>query len=953
MSSINGNGPIQSGSPASPSNPYGIQSSPLTFNDAIFTSQVQASIPPPPSSDIPLIKYYGQISEAQLQQALQEILTNFENATALSGMWKDAQDQAIALRSFINQIYAYVYLQQQVINNDNIDGQVNTLNQALTNYNTGVPNDILQTQLMNDAISAFNQAQNDYNTALQTHGAAVTAQQQAQNTYNTALQTWQAALEAFNSGQITDLSGPQAAFEAAQATFNAAQAGFSAEEASYNAALLNYQSALSTFQSAQTAFNAYAAARNPAIIAANQAIDQWNTFATAENIKITKLNDIRATLTPPLPPLPLAPILNNIPLLQTVSAPGISPLQQQIEQRIQQYNAGVTSTNTSLNSSLNPLINLINSTYALSLPNVPDLQPMNDIPLLAFGSDVPSLPTPTTINPINYSAPGFVDVITIYLEPRLVLIGLLKQSNEAAISFSNFTDARNDTSRVRDFAGQQNTLGGPGAGVSLTTLGRNAINTSPFLDQILSKQLYESIINEYGQRSASALVDWASALSVRLLAQSGLTAAGPGNKILDKTVYDNIKGHSAFNVAVSLGFLKQISNVTSGNFLPQSVLGFINNEPDLSNLSAAQKAELANLISGDISKNMLLIGLSDIARSLNLPGLTPQILAISTGLNTNEGLAALNNQVLAGVALSQALGKAFELSNAATDAISKAVLDQSIRTNAELEKTVLISSLQGELAGAGVPATAAQINEIADAVMLEIIHVRQQQQELQKDAFRHEVAFGLQQAQNLSGDDALKIVNRLFNPISGLNDLSQAALTLLPKQGLTDAETASIVNQARSAYLAKEPSANPLSSFALQTVGAPGQIEGQFTAALNNALSPSIGVEKAKDVTSAYAGLLFSSPTSVLDTLQAIYRHEIQHQVKNLNRKEADVQLDQFVQANKLYSDPGNYLEKITSPAKTFLAISSVGGPSMQGTSSIDNTLGPNLHYRHPTDIAV
>lgn len=936
------------------SNPFGPLTSPLTFNDAVFASQAKAVIIPV-DAQIPLLKYVSAISAAQLQQALQELLTNLENATALNGMWRDAQDQAAALRDFITKIYGYLFTQNEVINDDNITGQENIINQEITTYNNAVNQpggDKDQVQQMNDAIAAFNAAQGAYNQALQTHGGAVIAQQAALNAYNAALQDWNNALAAYNaSGGTTDLSAAQAAFSAAQSTFDSAQASFNSEEASYATALSDYQGASDTFHAAQTNYNAYATARNADIAQTNQAIDNWNAFATLENVKIAKLNAVRATLTPPLPPLPQLPTVPHVQPLGLVSDPGISPLQNQIEQNIQNYNTQATSINNSITGTVNPLIDLINGTYGTSLTDVPGVAGMPDIPLLPLGS-VPTLPTPTTLNPIIYTPPSFIDVITIYLQPRLALISKLAQANASANLFSQYLEnVTSNLKNIRDFAGRENFISNTGASVNMTTLGRQATASSPYLEQILSKQVNDAITNQYGARVASPIVDWAGSLSVRLLAHSGLTAAGPGNKILDKTVYDNIKGHSAFNVAISLGFLKQISNVTSSEFLPQSVLGYINGDPTLSNLSQTQKDDLVALISGDVSKNLLLIGLSDVARNLQMPGLTPQLLAILAGIQDTNALSSLNNQLLEST-LSEEIGKLFELSNQATDAISQAALQQSQREDAELEKSTLVSSLQNSFSQAGVPVEPndPRINEIADAVILQILANKQKQEELKVDAFRREIAFGIQQSRNVDESEAFKTANRIATP-SNLANLSHQALQLLPRQGLTDAEIEVVLGKARAAYLAKEPSANPLSSYSLERVGTTQELGSLFKTNLQDALTDAIGTQKAKDVASSYAGLIFSSPNSVLDTLQDIQRRDRETRDVKISDRKKDALNESFATADKLYLHPGAYLEKLVSPAKLLLALGASGGPSMQGATFMDNNLGRTGHYKTPTSI--
>lgn len=944
-------------SPATgPLNPFGPQQTPLKISDAAFTSQQTVEIQPI-DAGVPLISFLKTLRSNETAALLAALLNKLQNATILNHMFQDAVDQAVVLRQFINEIYAYNRLQEQIINQDNIPGHETTLNNALDDYNLGVPTDDAEVQQMNDATTAFNAAQSDYNSALQTYSTAITSQQSAQSTYNTALQQYDAALQAYKDGtdpNPADLQTAQATFQAAQADFNNAQAAFDGASAAFTTAQTTYQAALTTFDAAKDLFNAYAAIRNPQIQVTNAAITAWNTYATAENAKITQLNLTRATLTPPLPPIALLPILDPINLLPIIQDPTIDPLQTQIEQNITDYNGSASGSNNLIDNEINPLIAFINGSGfnpPLTFP-ISDLTPIPDLTQFPFSSTpLSTIPLPVEIPDVNATGPVFVDVITLYLEPRLVLLHLLKQSNDSYQQGSDFIDNVNDTSRVKDLTGRRNFQGGVTAGVGLTTISKKAVLASPYIGSILSKHLYEALINEFGAPAGGALVDQIGAATVRLLSFIGIASAGPGNNIINQFTLGNMNGESIINVAVSLGFLKQVTTLTSGEFLPKNVTAILENEPFFNTLAADQKADLVKLISGDISNTLLQIALSDLARTLALPGLTPQILANVNNASNNSALAALGGQLYATSELAQYLAAQFIIG----EDLSKEISKQAILTAVEQQGMDLNGAIAGaavaQLSAAGVTlgpnAKELILQKIADIIHeVEISFLKHKA--FQREAFAIQLAKGLIHIQNVDESEAHKVANRIAEGASSLDSLRQTALNLLPKQGVTEAEAQTIINAASNAYLNLEPSQNPMSIETAKRIASPAELALIFKNYVASALSPVVSNPKALSVAENYGNLIFTDPNGVLNTLATIH-HDRQLKIREL-KNEAN---DQYLEATKLYRDPGTFLASLTSPIKALLATGAVSGPSLQGATFMDNNQGKTGHYQRPLDIAV
>lgn len=930
--------------PVGPNNPYAGHPGQVQFNDGAFTSQASMSIPQPASADMPLLSYYGDLSATQLAAQLQEFLANFQNATKLNGMFKDAADQAASLRQFINQIYDYERIQNQ-INQDNIEGHETTLNNAYDQWNAGVAADAAQVSAMNAAIAAFNAAQGSYANSLQAYNNVVLSHQQAQQTYNTALEQYNAALEAFQSGADPDpahLQAAEANFNAAKTTFDASQANFDAAQASFDAAKVTYQDALATYQAAKANYQQYVSTRGVAMIQVNAAISNWNAFAAQENLKIQDLNETRAQLSPPLPPLPLMPIISPVSL-PNAPDPTTDPLQFEVQANIQNYNVAANGTNNTLNNQTNPTIAAINAsgfTPPLTYP-VTNLSQMAALTLFPFNSNgLPAMTVPSPLAHINVSAPPLVDVIAIYLEPRLVLLGILEQSRNSAELSSDFIDNRMGVGlKIPDFAGKENTQGSQGGGVALNTLGKKGIASDPHLSSILGKQFYESVINRYGVPAGSALVSYSGALLPRLLTYLGLASAGPGNDLINPLSY-GAKALSTLNVATSLGFLKQITSLTSSEFLKQNVMGVMESDPDLSSLDASQKQELAKLVAGDLANGLLQVGLSSVARSLDMPGLTPQIIANISGQTSDEAVPVVGRQLYLESILGVKLQQELNLSADQVNIVTKEGIQGLMTVGGGMAYDALTDSIVSQLNGLGLsgPATAEQVKKAVGEFALqqqqdqgaEVLHLFQM--------FRDAVSSGLQRMQGLSDSEADKIAGRIVGQGDTLDTIRQRAQNILPKHGLTDAEAADIIAKASQAYADGQD--NPLTSFTLSRVGSLTELSQVFAKGISDALSPVIGETKALAEAENYGRLVFTSPNSVTSTLEAIH-HEQKQRINTLDNRE----VDQFKEAMKLYQDTGDW----TSPAKALLATSAVGGPSLQGTTSAER----QTTRRPPMDIPV
>ncbi|MGK5594177.1 MAG: hypothetical protein ACSNEK_02335 [Parachlamydiaceae bacterium] len=923
------------------------------FDTSVFdtTTVINIATPTSQTPTLSLADFYKAVNNASMEQRHQDYTDAFNDATALSKMWQDAIDQATALRDYINQIYTYVYLQKDILSFD-YTGLKNAINGAINDYNTGVAADQAQVQLLNDAINNYNNSKNAYLSSLQTYNTALANQQAALNSYNTALNAWNGALADYQNGLIdaATLESFRTQFETAQASYNSANSDLLAAKNAYDTASSHYAAASTALTTAKDNYNAYVQTRASSVDALNEAIDTWNTNATAINAKIAELNILRAKLDPPLPELELMPIIGDVNAIEPFVMPdeSISSLVGDTNQKINDYNT-LAATSQSLITTINNKIDVINAngyTPALTYPqDVPELQ--NIVGLNVVTGDIPEVEMPNLASPVSYTPPTYIDVLTIYLEPRLTILERLKESKQSADNFEKFIDNLNQKVPPTVSGGVGASTAGSLGAVNTTETLRN-----PFIDSILSKENFEAFFNIYGVPIGSALVDQIGASSARLLSLMGLSSAGPANTIVNQGAFGGVGSDKAVNTAVALGLVKQIANVTNSDFIKQSILNFMGNDSALSNLTDQQKEELAGLLAGSVNASFMQIALNEVARSLSLPGLNTQIQANVAGYASQEASTPLGHELYAKTLLAQQLEQQFNLQHEDAMSVGENVLARIFTGEAlspqELQ-TSIASAVQAQFAQAHLDNNLqARANEFADAVIQQIIFNKNQQLETQKDAFRHAIIDGLQRIQGLDGRESTKIANKITSNSDALASLNQAAAGALPKLGLTESEVNALLASATTAFNARDPLLNPLSSPTLQKMVSSADLATLFKAEVSSALSPVIGNKKALQVAEDYGSLIFTAPNSMMRQLEDIERQERKSVDSLANR-----QFDKYLDLTKMYRDPGAFLEKLTSPAKALLSTGAVGGPSMQGTTSMDNNVGQTGHYKRPTDIPV
>lgn len=929
-----------------------------------FESTTSLSLPLPvgdaSTPRLSLSEFYGSIANAKVGQKLQDFLNQLADPSFRKNLMKFAAEQAAYMTDVITLVYQYDLLSEQ-LTTLNLPDKANSINGALQAYNSTSDNSNITT--LNSATSTYNTAQVSYQSALSSYQNALNTYEGAQTTYNSALTTWQNALSAYQAGTINQaqLQTARGVFDNAKNQFNSAKTTFDSAQTLFDNAKAVWQAAGATYSSAVTTYNTYAASRSGDLAGVNSAISNWNsTFGGASSI-IAKMNTILSTLG--LPPLTSTGALVAYSGLPQVTVPtGPSTLRNSVQADLDQDNALVGSINTNI-AGVSGKVTIINAGGYNPPLTAPSTVATITTPLPATDSNTPAaiLPLTSTLPAsIVFTMPATIDLITVYLAPRLPILEELSSKTTTEQKFQEVQDK----GEVPDQIIGKNSIS---AGIGTSAMGvSNApgIGKSPFLGAILSKQAFEAIFNVYGIPAGSPLIDQLGALYTRVQANAGLASAGPASQILENAVLSGATGRNAVDASVALGNLSILSETAISDELKQAIASLISNDPSLAQLTPSQKNGLLEGVAGEIGASLNKSALNELARALGLPGLMPQILAKLAGIAANDPLASFSQQLYRYVLLAKELTTTFQISEGQASEIiqnalaslppletptpaanSKATGQSAAISQAEndaaQEEVAVEKSIEDQLVKTGL------IREDV-ATKLEKVSIRIDtaiQSELQKSTIAKESAFKtslLKSFAKLELDPVKADLIAAQIPVGTVNNVKN----LLIEKGLSPVEASQAASVAVNATNQKDPLQNPLSSFLIQQLGTTTEMAGLLKGQIVSILSPAVGMRTALDVAENYGSLIFSSANSVTNVLQ-------------VNERRLDA-FSSFVYNARLFENYKDATKSYTSPeladdnplklGKTLLLSGIAGGLSNQGLTSSDNTVGPSANQsKHAT----
>lgn len=566
------------------------------------------------------------------QDQYDAIQANYNNIQATVSADQDAvtadQDQVNADQDQLNADQTTVFADQAFVSKCQkaYDSAKATLDTAQANLNTAQSN-------LNTAQASFNTAQSNLNAAQNTLSAAQSklaadqaAVTQAQNNVTSALNNLNAAKSAVTAAQnadniaIANLNTAKINVDKAQAAYDNAVAQLNADVAFLNAAETAYNNAIQSY-------NNYIIQRNVLITAMEGNIDSFNTAVDASNQATDALNAQRAKMSPPLPPMPKQekPIFNptTIPLMPPApSAPPIPTLATMLPPR------------TLLTAVIPPIV------------PVPSVGQMVDI----------------------FFSPVFTEFQTAFLFSRNQ-----DDIQSAAQEYASYylkgknpfiLPAFISLNPLVSISGASQGVGGDNV---LSTLD-DRLTTKAVNDSIFKAAMESAQLPEYAN-----LKDTLKMSLMHILLDSGLNSAMPALQILASQFSQLDPNSDAIKAAVSLSFTSNILNLVNSDAISSSiakVLGGIS--PELQALQTSNPDAFNNLVaqlSAGFNLTLLDTALTQISIAFGLPGLIPQILANTTGVQTIDAQLAVSP----GARLGDILKNPLSLSSVKAD-LSKALV---------------------------------------------------------------------------------------------------------------------------------------------------------------------------------------------------------------------------------------------------------------------------------------
>lgn len=947
-----------------------------------FSPSIGSILPTPPvdasNPQITMAEFFSSVSSAQLKQMLQDYVNRTTDPKLRQKLLEEIANRSFRIADVINLIVQYrEHLSR--LNQIDIQGKHNDLNNAIADFNSHAAEDTVQVNQMNAAITTYNTAQTNYQNALTTYDSAVATYTGAQANYNASLSTWNTALNNYKNGTITaaQLQAAEVTFNADKATFNTASSvltGVSTTFAVFQAAWVNAKDNLSA---KTTSYNDYVAGRNGDF---QNAVQQYNAALQQALPIINEMAAIQAFL--------FGTSATSTPTdytgagLTPFSAgnPGPDDLRNQVQ--------GTINTSNGTASSINGLIGQVSLTTLLI--NLGGFTPPLTIPPVL--ASIPNLPPGNSnyvLSPVSYNAlppdtfdfTVFTEFDTSFLEIMLNAVNEYNKTSDREDIFQRIVTEEPATFIVNT---TPNSSVGVGSSVSVTAnqASVEGKRENPHLLSSLSKHVFETVLNTYGVPAGSPLIDQTGALVYGYQAALGLISVGEGRAILGDNPASGAQGKAAASAAVALGNVSGIQALISGDQITADITRIVNTDASLAALTPEAKAALIKTLVQEVGATLIKSALNQLAASIDLPGLVSQLLANLTLLT--QGPEPNLQQLTSAVILSQQLAKdlnltkstaerivqnairALNLKNEAItrDAITQAIVDQ-LRADQDRQ-----TALSGESAKSGALSADAEQEQISEEAALdasvhqsvvaaEAASSSRIQAEVEKsnrakqDLFLSTLANGLETHQvdpakirRLLDIYKPTLLNALIGGLIKPNFL-EALTNHLIKLPMTHEEASSVIQTALTKANTKDALLNPLSTFIGHQVLGLTDLSGLFKSQVTNILSPVIGERKALAVAEDYGRLIFADPNS---TIKFLERHE-----KSLSA------LDGYQFNSRVFEDYRNAAQVFINPTaaqgnplhegNVLLLSGQAAGLSFQGTSSVDNALGPLAFTKKPIDM--
>lgn len=894
-----------------------------------------------------LSTYYQTVAASLVLQKAQDILNKLSDIENQQRILQNAINEAATAQSTINDAYTYQELQTQV--NRILNPQKDDLNGYIDGYNMFVTTQAAAAQQLSDAYAIALPQQSAYQDALTTYLPQLNDFNATNAAYADALTAWQSALKEYSLGTIdsTQLETARTVFDQAQTTYNTNWSQFYiTDTAHFSIIASSWVTAEGMLQDAMSTFNTQVNNTNQfSIDLLNAAINRWNTAVSTATPLINQMNLLRAGSLQ-LPPLPLPLIPDQVPpiplvyMMSSTSDPP-DPLTFPVEGGLALYNQNSTTNNVTI-ADINTLISSL-SDYRPRLDAVPIQAPLffGGLPLSNY--TITPIPEMTAIDPYTASSlqiPPLIDTTVIVRAEVAILAVALEgiKKNDTEIDPTNTTKIKKKLTSP---------IGGLLGGVTLNSIANVSYDPHPQSQAIVATQMIDAYFARYGLSVGSPLVDHSHNFLSLIQKNAGLLSAAPAHTLLINSTTPPTD--TALSTATALGLIQVAQSLTESSQLPQAFEQLLNTLPDQVRIPLSE--DLAKVVGG----LLLAEGVEQLAIALGIPGLVPHLLALS-----EEAIPVSNDQLF--VALFTNTLK--QISSQIPESILTTITDR-LATALKEQAPFNIQTFAASLEGISDSTRAQIIQALIDTQQtiqqeraLSEQHAADQLADLIRDALKDNVLIDqatiegiIQQVipeqptapvQQVASEPPTfsppppslfteeSIRPKLFYALIG------AALSTREAAQVTDAVVTKASTEINNPLNTPLAPAVPLSLPILQA---------HLAASITRPLAPVIGEKRAEQVGQDFSARLITSANSVVNMLQE-YRT---NSARLLNLSESQSAIQSYISAFSSFTDPLSAEIHPLRTGRTLLMTGLVGGPGVQGSTSIEH----DPHFKQPISIPI
>lgn len=866
--------------PPSPTSLFGL----LALNDELLASEAVAeSLNPfePGRPRLSIAAYHNRVVSAINQQDAQELINNILNMITMRGIRLNQILLANKLRETLLAAIFYDQLEDEIFDLINVKSDLNEIKSAINTINNRITgqyenwiNDV------RDAAADYNPLANTFNTAQNEFSAAQTA-----------------LFNAWFFGQ--DTTAAEATYNQERSQWFTARQNWNLERNDYNDDRSTYVTRRNTANSTSTGhigwYNNEVDEFNAEIVTHNAILEQAN--ALGEELNNSGLSDQTIEDFEPIPPAEHADNLDGAP-----PHVGFPP----------QFNSAPPNA-------AQMLAQLDAQTFTF--------YPVVTVATISNAS-LPDFPSTVSTDAADYdlrSRKGSEFIKEQFINPILKLLSDSARLNEILtgdIAFNEF-DAQLLIAFARSTtfdgfplpdsnSGEETSSGGS---ITLLTL-RADSGFNPFFDELTSGSLQDLLQNQFGVSLSPLIADTFELLSLEFN-QKVLESAAVAQPFLADLLLNRGPTQPNITALAALGLLSGVQSLLANGTLSTSILGLIENDPNLSTLSALNRELLANILLNVVTVTLTNLALAILGETLDLDQLLSQF---------------------AGAAAVAQLAEEQEISEEKAAEILNAII-ADIRSNDELKTSAQrLAALRADLARFEAEFLAELIADIIE----DSIEAREETAELlRQEAIRRSLIIELE-FRGFDVAEATRIAREVLSDERAEDGVGLRSAIISVLRTEVDPEEADRIADL-IASLAGDPKTviNPLNTPFFTPILTPTALANTLEGTILGVLPTRANEEGKSDFAAGLVGQLIGNPNSLIN----LFNDRVANSRQLGDERFSDVTLEGWRGRQAIHTDLGEFLGELINPANLLITLASAInqgsaiGPQVSG-AAVDIPVG-------------